>query len=639
MTPRIFAILTGLVALAVVEPATASGLPPLKETPTLARTHDGDFPPVSERIPAEPLIVDLAAKGRTPGRHGGDLQTLIGRAKDVRLINVWGYARLVGFDDKLNLKPDILKDVEVDEGRSFTLHLRDGHKWSDGHPFTAEDFRYYFEDVASNEELNPAGLPGFLKVDGAGPEFEVIDPLTVRYSWPSPNPDFLTNLAAARPPFIYRPAHYLGKYNQRTGDPAFIEEAVNTAEARNWAALHNKLDDMYNGRNLELPSLQPWVVSRDIAGQRFEAIRNPYYHRIDSEGRQLPYVDRVVFSVADGRLIPAKTRAGESDLQARNLGFSDITVLKQGEADSGYKTYLWPIAKASHMALYPNFNVADPMMRKLMWDPRFRLALSHGIDRLMINEALFFGLGAPGNNTALPQSPLFDEHLRRAGTEFDPKKANKLLDDIGLTERRGDGLRLLPDGRPLEIIVETAGESAEQIDVLELIKETWAEIGVGLFPKPSQRDNIRRRAYSGELQISVWEGFNNGIPTPAMSPAFLAPTSHIQPSWGAWGDHFESNGKVGSAPDFKPAVDLLQHYKAWLQAQTDDQRAAIWRDMLAIHAEQMLTIGVLSEIRQPVVVKTDVRNVPEAGIYGWDPGAQYGLHRMDEFWLDRPVDG
>ena len=612
----------------------------LIETETLARTHDpATLPPVAERVPEEPLIVDMAASGRTPGRHGGDLQTLIGRAKDARLINVWGYARLVGFNENLDLVPDILKAVDVEEGRIFTLHLRKGHKWSDGQPFTSEDFRYYFEDVASNPELNPSGLPSFLKVNEAEPVFEVIDETTVRYTWPEPNPDFLTNLAAARPPFIYRPSHYLGKYNMKTGDPKFIEEEVERTGSRNWAALHNKLDDMYDGGNPDLPSLQPWVLTRDIAGQRFEATRNAFYHRVDSNGRQLPYIDKVVLSVADGRLIAAKTRAGESDLQARGLAFSDITVLKQGEEDSGYKTALWPIAKASHIALYPNFNVSDPEFRKLLWDPRFRLALSHGIDRRIINESLFFGLATPSNNTVLPQSPLYREHFREAGIAFDPDTANKLLDEIGLTERRGDGIRLMPDGRPLEIVVEKSGESNEQIDVLELIKETWREIGVGLFPKASQRDNLRRRAYSGEAQMTVWEGFDNGIPTAVMSPAFLAPTSFVQLSWGAWGDFYESSGKDGKAPDYEPAIKLLDLYKDWLKATDDTERARIWTDMLTIHADQMLTIGIVSEVRQPVVIKTTLRNVPEEAIFGWDPGAQFGMHRMDEFWLDRPVEG
>ena len=124
-----------------------------------------------------------------------------------------------------------------------------------------------------------------------------------------------------------------------------------------------------------------------------------------------------------------------------------------------------------------------------------------------------------------------------------------------------------------------------------------------------------------------------------MSPAFLAPTSFVQLSWGAWGDFYESSGKDGKAPDYEPAIKLLDLYKDWLKATDDTERARIWTDMLTIHADQMLTIGIVSEVRQPVVIKTTLRNVPEEAIFGWDPGAQFGMHRMDEFWLDRPVEG
>ncbi|MBK5949878.1 peptide ABC transporter substrate-binding protein, partial [Rhodobium orientis] len=168
------------------------------ETPTLARTHgDVDLPPVAERLPDVPLVADFAATKQTLGRHGGDLDTIIGRAKDIRLINVWGYARLVGYNTSFELVPDILQSVDVEEGRIFTFHLRPGHKWSDGAPFTAEDFRFWWEDVANNPKLNPNGPATFMRVDDALPEFEVIDEVTVRFTWKGVNAVFLPTLAQA----------------------------------------------------------------------------------------------------------------------------------------------------------------------------------------------------------------------------------------------------------------------------------------------------------------------------------------------------------------------------------------------------------------------------------------------------------
>ncbi|QDG78381.1 ABC transporter substrate-binding protein [Labrenzia sp. PHM005] len=600
----------------------------LKEIPGL----DPNLPPVAERVPSEPLVVDLEAKGRTIGKHGGSLNTLIGRAKDVRLINVWGYARLMGYNDKLELVPDLLESVEVEDGRIFTLHTREGHKWSDGHPFGAEDFRYYFEDVVTNEKLTPSGLPPFLLADGKGPKFEVIDETSVRFTWDAPNPLFLPHLAKARPPFIYRPAHYLKQYHEKYGDPDFIASEAAKVKARSWAPLHGKKDEMYSARNVDLPTLQPWVRSNDNSDLRFILERNPYYHRIDSTGQQLPYIDEVIMTVADGKLIPAKTQAGESNLQARNLSFSDITVLKKGEKLNDYVTALWSNAKGSEMSILPNLTVKDPVWRKLMRDTRFRHALSIGIDRNLLNRVLFFGLGTPGNDTVLSMSPLYLPEYTRKWAEYDPEKANALLDEIGLTERNGKGIRLMPDGRPLEIIVETSGESETQSDALELIAENWKDIGVKLFAKPSQRDNLRERAITGDLVMSVWWGMDNGIPTADMDPEELAPVQSESLTWHAWGDHYETKGSGGEPMDWAPAKRLMELYEAWLVSKTPDERTAIWQEMLQIHADETIRIGLVSGVRQPVVVK-GVKNVPLEGIYGWDPGAHYGIHRMDEFYM------
>ncbi len=619
----------GVVFAAAALSGPASALE-LKETPGL----DASLPSVAERLPSEPLIVDLEAKGRTVGKHGGALNTLIGRAKDVRLINVWGYARLMGYNDKLELVPDLLADVEVEDGRIFTLHTREGHKWSDGQPFGAEDIRYYFEDVVSNDKLTPSGLPPFLLVEGKGPKFEVLDDTTVRFIWEKPNPLFLPHLAKARPPFIYRPAHYLKQFHEKYGDADFIKSEAAKVKARSWAPLHGKKDDMYNARNLDLPTLQPWVRSRGSSDLRFILERNPYYHRVDAAGQQLPYIDEVVMTVSDGKLIPAKTQAGESNLQARNLNFSDITVLKKGEKQNGYVTALWSNAKGSEMSILPNLTVKDPVWRELMRDSRFRHALSIGIDRNLLNRVLFFGLGTPGNDTVLSASPLYKAENTTKWTEYDPEKANALLDEIGLTKRNAKGIRLMPDGRPLEIIVETSGESDTQSDALELVAENWKDIGVKLFSKPSQRDNLRERAITGDLVMSVWWGMDNGIPTADMDPEALAPVQSESLTWHAWGDHYETKGKGGEALDWEPAKRLQDLYDAWLVSKTPEERTKIWEEMLQIHADETIRIGLVSGVRQPVVIK-GVKNVPLEGIYGWDPGAHYGIHRMDEFYMDQ----
>ena len=585
--------------------------------------------------PEEPYVVEFdAASGTSVGKPGGELHMLVGRAKDTRLMVVYGYARLVGYDAKLALVPDILRAVDVEDGRIFTLHLRKGHRWSDGEPFTSEDFRYWWEDVANNAALSPTGPAPELFVDGEPPVVEFPDPLTVRYSWTKPNPFFLPAMAQATPLFIYMPAHFLKQFHEGYADPDGLAEKVKETGARDWAQLHGRNDDMYKFEVPELPTLQPWQLTTPPPAERFTFERNPHFHRVDASGQQLPYIDRVVLDVVDNKLVPIKTGAGETDLQARGLFFKHYTFLKESEERSGLVTHLWPTARGAHLALYPNLNVRDTVWRELFRDVRFRRALSLAVDRDEINQIMYFGLGIGGNNTVLPQSPLYQPKYRDHWATFDLDQANALLDEIGLTERSADGTRLAPDGRPLELIVETAGEETEQTDILELVQETWSKIGIRIHSRPSQREVFRNRVFSGETLMSIWFGLENGIPSAEMSPAEFVPTDQNQLQWPMWGQHRQTKGAAGEAPDMPEVVLLLELFDAWRAARTGEERQEIWHRILAIYSDQVYSIGLIGGILQPVAVDRSLRNVPKEAVFNWEPGAQFGIYRPDTFWFD-----
>ena len=529
----------------------------LLETPLLVpEVSSGELPPVDLRVPARPYIMPTDGE-RSLGQPGGKLKTLIASAKDTRLLVVYGYARLIGYDENLNLVPDILERVEVEDGRRFTFKLREGHRWSDGHPFTSEDFRYFWEDVANNEKLSTTGPSTELLVDKEAPKVEFTDALTVRYSWSKPNPFILSALAGARPLFIYQPAHYLKQFHSRYADPEALAAAVEENGARNWAQLHSRKDNQYRFDNPDLPTLQPWVNTTRPPSERFVARRNPYYHRIDQSGRQLPYIDQVILQMSGSALIPAKTGAGDSDLQARGLNFSDYTFLKAGEQRSGYQVNLWRTVRGSQVALYPNLNANDPVWQKLMRDVRFRRALSLGTNRHEINQVIYFGLGLEGNQSVLPGSALYKSDYRGSYADYQPDEANRLLDELGLRERNGDGLRLLPDGRPMKLIVETAGENSEEVDLLELIHDSWLGLGIKLFSRPSQREVLRNRIFSGETLVSMWFGYENAVPTPEMSPEEFAPVRQHSYHWPKWGQFHETGGKTGEAVDMDLPKELL----------------------------------------------------------------------------------
>ena len=605
------------------------------ETPMFeAAVAAGKLPPVKKRLPEEPFLLKTGQQGFQPGKHGGSLRLLMGRKKDTRQLVVYGYARLVGYDKNFNFVPDILKKFEVKHGRIFTLHLRKGHRWSDGHPFTSEDFRYYFEDVATNKKIANESLPQVMLVEGKPPLFEVLDKHTVRYTWHKPNPFILPRLAGARPIYLYRPAHYLKKFHIKYTPLRTLEVLVKKAKKRNWVALHYIVGQQYKNVNPELPSLQPWVLVTKPPAKRFNFLRNPYYHRVDMNGRQLPYINDVKVNVTSSKLIPIKAGAGETDLQSRGLNFTNYTLLKKSEKKFGYSTKLWRTAKGARWAIYPNLNFRDMEWRKLFRNVNFRRALSIAIDRHEINQVFYYGLARETNNSVLRESPLFDEKFANRWSQFDLNTANQMLDDLGLVKRNSKGFRLLPNGQPMELTVVFSTEEDEPSDILELVSDTWRKIGIKVFSKPLHREVMRNRIFSGNVQMSIWSGLENGIPNASSSPAELAPTSQQQLQWPMWGQYLETGGKSGQAIDMEAPQKLFELKDAWGEARSEGDRIKIWHEMLDTYTSNVFSIGIIASVPQVVLVNSSLQNVPDKAIYNWDPGAHFGIYRPCTFWFD-----
>ncbi|TMJ38126.1 MAG: ABC transporter substrate-binding protein [Alphaproteobacteria bacterium] len=624
--------LTGLlVFLLCAVPAAAGYIEPdsLKDKVT-----KGELPPIDARLPQHPLRLNITGEGKAPGQYGGTARILIGGQRNISLMTVYGYSRLVRYDEKLELQPDLLESYDVKEGRIFTFHLRAGLRWSDGEPVTTEDFRYALEDVQFNEDLSKVVSP-YLLVNGKPPVFEIIDDQTVRYTWEAPNPDFLPQIAAPQALSLVMPAHYLKQFHKKYQTEEKLDELVKANSEKKWTGLHINKARQYRPENPDLPTLDPWHNVTKPPSEQFVFERNPYFHRVDQNGRQLPYIDRFVLNVSSSSLIPAKTGAGEADLQAQNIGFADYTFLKEAEGSHPIKVKLWESGRGSRVALFPNLNFEDPVWRKVLQDVRFRRALSLAIDRNEINQAKFFGLSTPSADTVLPASPLYREEYAKAYADFDPTKANALLDEMGLDKRDNDGVRLLPDGRRAEIIVETAGEDPVETDVLQLITDHWGAVGLKLVIRTSQTDVLRSRVIGGTTMMTMSSGLDNGTPTADMNPRALAPTSHEQLQWPQWGIFVESAGEKGTQADLKEAKELDDLYGQWHKATDSQARTDIWHRMLSLYTSQVFSIGIVNATKQPVVISSKLRNVPDKGLYSFDPTCYFGVYGMDTFWFDK----
>jgi peptide/nickel transport system substrate-binding protein len=629
---KIRIIVAALAALLCSSAAVAQIEPPL----LVERVQKGALPPMAARLPVTPHVTRLVDRKREPGKPGGEIRMIMADQRDLRMMSLYGYARLVGFNEKQELEPDILEDVQVEDGRRFTLTIREGHRWSDGMPFTTEDFRYWWEDVANNARLSPGGPPMAMLTDGKPPAVDIIDSRRIRFSWTSPNPSFLPAVAGAQPMYIYLPAHYMRRFHERLAEPAVLQTEVRTHRLKDWTALHEQKARLYRNENPDLPTLEPWRNVTPPPAERFVFERNPFFHRIDEKGQQLPYLDRIIINTATGSLIPTKVGAGDSDLQVRYLSFDNYTFLKTAEKQKDFSVKLWRNAEGARLAIYPNLNTLDPAWRAVLRDVRVRRAFSVAINRRDINNVIFYGLAKPGANTLIAASPMSEPSMREAWAQYDPKLANALLDQAGLHKRDWDGVRLLPDGRRAEVTIEGSGEKTDETDSVELIIDNFRDIGIRLFYRSAQRELFRRRILIGETVLSLWQGLDNAIAGPDMEPDALAPSNRGQYQWPRFGQFAETMGRSGDAIDMPEVKELADLLESWRHSSTREQRADIWRKMLVNHAQNVFSIGIVNSTFQPVVASRRLRNVPDDGWYSFEPGAFLGVYRPDTFWLIDP---
>ena len=256
--------------------------------------------------------------------------------------------------------------------------------------------------------------------------------------------------------------------------------------------------------------------------------------------------------------------------------------MKSAAARSDLAVDLWRSGQGAEIALYPNLNHKDPVWRAALNDVVFRRALSLAIHRWEINEILFFGLGFGVGDYLLPNSPLYDAEHAGRWADFDIDRANRMLDLVGYEARNADGVRLLPDGRPMEITVEHDGRSPERADALHLIAETWRKIGIVLNQKAMTRDVLKRRTKAGSPLMSADVGMNNGRPPALLPPADLAPMTPARLHWMGWGGWMETGGKLGQPIEDAAAQRLVLGVQDWARAETEDEKAQSWRDMLEI---------------------------------------------------------
>ena len=599
------------------------------ESPVLAKlAQSGALPPVADRLPSEPLVVKPL---RGTGKYGGTWRRgFIGPGDSENGNRLRSGEKLIFFDPTgTEMRPNVAKSWEVSEdGKRTTIHLRQGMRWSDGAPFTADDFVFWFEDMYGNHDIAPAPAAE-MSVQGKPGRVMKVDDTTVAVEFDAPYFLFIRLLAGdtlvgggpsrnQSDGFafgLYAPARYLKQFLPKYSSAEALNAQAKAAGYDNWVQFFHYKSDWRLNR--DLPTIAAWKMTQPITGQQWVLERNPYYYEVDTDGNQLPYIDTVRLTLSENpEVINLRAIAGEYDFQERFIDLGKLPTLLENAERSHYKMHLDLGFNGSDSAVL--FNMAyreDAEIAKWLGTPDFRRALGLGIDRDQLNQAFWLGLGTPGSvvpSELMPENP--GKEYRDRWSVLDVARANAMLDKIGLAKKDSEGFRLRTDnGQRLRL----------QIDIGQTLLPTWPQQGemlvqqwksVGIFvdEKVFERSLLFSRMRTDQHQMVLWT--NNGTESLFLYPVLALPVDSTSGYFGAanalW---YSSNGSAGikpKEPELLRASELMRRAASEPQDVRDKTAREIWR--LAV--DQAWGLGLVGQSPAFMgvrVVSERLENVPD----------------------------
>ncbi len=599
-----------------------------KEAPMLAAlVKEGKLPPVESRVPSEPMVVKPL---RSIGTYGGTWRRgFLGPGDGENGNRIRAGDKLLYWNDAgTEVAPQAARGFELSaDGKRTLLFLRKGMKWSDGAPFTADDFVFWFTDMYTNKDLAPVPAPE-LSINGKPGRIVKVDESTVAFEFDEPYFLFPRLLAGdtqvgggqsrlqsdGRELGLYAPAHYLKRYLPKNSSVEALTAEAKAAGYENWVQYFRYKSDWRLNR--DVPTIAAWKMIQPINTQAWVLERNPFYYAVDTAGNQLPYIDKVQLTLAENpEVINLRAIAGEYDYQERFIDLAKLPVFLENAERGGYKVQLDPGFNGSDSQIYVNMSYRqDAEVRKWLQKVEFRRALALGIDRSQLNEAFWLGLGVvstPMPSDMIPESPGGD--YRTLWATLDVKKSNAMLDQIGLTKKDSEGYRLRTDnGQRLRFQIDVAQTlTPTWPQQAEMIVQQWKKIGIYADTKLFERSLFYTRIRNDDHQLTIFS--NNGseslflYPNPVLS---VDPTS--SQGGAAIAKWWSSNGTVGIPPEepsMLKAFDMLRSAGSIPEGQRNDLAKDIWR----LVVDQVWTIGLVGlspSYMGTRVVNAKLENVP-----------------------------
>jgi peptide/nickel transport system substrate-binding protein len=622
-----------------------------RENPDIAklngriRGNPDKLPPVAERIPEDALVM---APYQSIGKYGGTFDVMSNATEAgtsdflaIRHVNLVRYS-----DDLQTIVPNVAKGWEWnDDFTQLTFFLRKGHKWSDGEPFTAEDVEYWYEGLSLNPKVFEKPK-NYVLVADKPMTVDVLDPQTVRFNLPAPKPGLLVHFANSYAQG-FQPKHFLGQW-----DPEINPDADKLAQSMGFKDGYEVISNYYGNsdwtdtptpmlrspdkvKNMPkdtMPTLESHIlISESTEGRHLVA--NPYFFQVDTAGNQLPYIseqDEIFVNEDEVRLL--KLVNAEVDFKAQSLQLSTAPLLLENQEKGDYTVHLRPEVTIASFGI--NMTHENLEKRKVFADLRFRQAMSVAMNREEMNEVAFFGMGEPKQYTGfIPLPPFADQKYNQYYAQYDPALANKLLDEIGLKDRDGDGFRELPNGDRLVINLQFSVQGVPAA-MVELIGQHWAAVGIQTTVKEVTPDEYRSAQSANKLDVTMWRNGQplaivlgtNQIWVPPYHDYFTVRTNML---WAEWVD---SNGASGvEPPDY--AKLMMKDINAFQSAPVGSPESnKLGARLVENLVENLLFIGTV-QVPAPIYHRNALKNFVEYKTHSFEYYRSYP-YRPTQWWLD-----
>ncbi len=600
------------------------------EAPILAElVKQGKLPPVEKRLP-EPTDVMVIKPLKEIGKYGGRWRRgFTGPADNENGNRIVSTDKILMWDYTGNkVAPSLAKDWRLsDDGRACVIFLRKGLKWSDGQPFTADDFLFWYEDIYQNKELVATPIPE-LQISGKPGRIVKRDDYTVVFEFPEPYFLFVDILAGdtligggqatgmARASFMggYAPAHYLKQFLPKYSSADEVTRKARAAGFDSWVSYFRNRTNW--ALNTDVPVLGPWKTVSPINTPTWGMERNPYYWAVDTAGNQLPYIDRLVMTLAENlEVLNLRAIAGEYDLQERHVSLSKLPVFIENQKKGNYSIHLDTSQSGCDAAMLINTAYeVDPEISRWLKNRDFRRALSLGIDRDQLNEALWLGLGTPGSTAPADDVPINPgKEYRKKWAVLDLKQANALLDKVGLTKKDGEGYRLRTDGKGrvrIELMT-VGGQFIPFTQLAEMIKQQWRKIGIDADVKETERSLAFTKTANAEHHAMFWTV--GGSENLYLFPRHVLPVDpaecHLGMPFARW---YASSGQQGKKPDNPEMLRAFELYRS-ASGKKEAERIKIAKEIWKILVEECWvigTVGVSPAFMGVRIVKNTMGNIP-----------------------------